>query len=745
MRRGKLGIAFVSAVAILLAFGVGTGLAGGQPTDGASGTTTTDTASALVQLKGAPLATDEKTRPAKGKKIDFSSNTVKSYRAQLSALRNDFKQWLRQNAPNAKVTSEFDVALNAVAVELNGTSLDTIRSAPQVESVEYQYLYRPLAHEDPDLGLIDAWEAWQLAPAGALRAGEGVKIAIIDTGIDVRHPCFSDAGYPESNAPDNLVNGGTNDKVVYAETFYNKLKKSGFGTADEDGHGTHVAGTAACNAHTPAWIDDPSNGPVDIPYDPSGVAPGAMLGNFNVFPGTLESSRSEDILNALQRAYELGFDVVNMSLGGGSNGVRDLLSQAVDRFDRAGMVSAIAAGNSGPGDGTVESPGFAERAIAAGASTVGHFVGAPVTTADGGRYGAASGDFATVAADLTAPLEVVTQGTTNSVTGLSTACSGLTPGSLAGTIALISRGTCTFSTKIRNAQLAGALAVLVVNNVAGDPTAMASDGTPSQPTVPAYMVGLQDGLSLKAKDGVLTTIQAGLEYFRTANDNIMAGFSSRGPTDVQFRVKPDVVAPGVNVLSSQPAWACTQTSPSCWAFFSGTSMATPHVAGSAAVVIDQHGDWSSSDVRSAIVNTAVRGVLKDSATGKIIVDNPNVVGAGLENLYNAVQAKVSLDPVSVSFGGVPSGSGQSRSGEIIVKNLTGATATFTFSIEDPFAGGASYTVSPTSVTLAAGATTTIRVTVDVPRGFGQRDDWAWLKVSTGGAEVAHAALYTRTK
>jgi subtilisin family serine protease len=255
---------------------------------------------------------------------------VKSHRAQLAALRNDFKQWLRQNAPRARVTSEFDVALNAVAVQLNGTSLATIRSAPQVLYAEYQGLYRPTAHDDPDLGLIDAFQAWQLAPAGPERAGEGVKIAIIDSGIDVRHPCFSDAGYPEGNAADNIVNGGTNDKVIYAEAFYNKLAKSGFGTADLNGHGTHVAGTAACNAHTPAWIDDPSSGPVDIPYDPSGVAPGAMLGNFNIFPGTLASARSEDILNALQRAYELGFDVANMSLGGGSNGVRDLLSQAVD-------------------------------------------------------------------------------------------------------------------------------------------------------------------------------------------------------------------------------------------------------------------------------------------------------------------------------------------------------------------------------------------------------------------------------
>jgi minor extracellular serine protease Vpr len=704
-----------------------------------------DQSSALVELQGAPLATFERTRPAPGKKVDFSSNDVKNYRAQLAAARNDFKQWLRQNAPQARVTSEYDVALNAVAVTLNGASLDVIRAAPQVLSAEYQGLYRPLAHDDPDLQLIDAWEAWQLAPAGPERAGEGVKIAIIDTGIDVRHPCFNDAGYPESNAPDNVVNGGTNDKVIYAEAFYNKLRKSGFGTADEDGHGTHVAGTAACNAHTPAWIDDPSNGPVDIPYDPSGVAPGAMLGNFNVFPGTLESARSEDILNALQRAYELGFDVVNMSLGGGSNGVRDLLSQAVDRYDRAGLVSAVAAGNSGPGDETVESPGFAGRAIGVGASSVGHFVGSPVT-AGGSTYGAASGEFATVTQDLTAPLDVVTEGEINTVTGIGTACTALAPGSLAGEIALISRGTCSFSTKILNAQAAGAVAVIVVNNVAGDPTAMALDDTlTDQPTIPAYMVGLEDGLVLKTQDGVPTTIGANLSYFRTANDNIMAAFSSEGPTDVEFRVKPDVVAPGVNVLSSQPAWACVQTSPSCWAFFQGTSMATPHVSGSAAVVIDVHPDWTAADVRSAIVNTAERGVLKDALTGKTIVDNPNIVGAGLENLNNAVHAQVSLDPVSLSFGGIPSGSGQGRSNEIIVKNISDATATFEFSIEDPFADGLSYTVSPASVTLAPGASTTITVSVDSPRGHAELDDWAWLIVSMGGSEVAHAALYTRTR
>lgn len=130
------------------------------------------------------------------------------------------------------------------------------------------------------------------------------------------------------------------------------------------------------------------------------------------------------------------------------------------------------------------------------------------------------------------------------------------------------------------------MATLVQNNVAGDPTAMGSNGTPNQPTIPAYMLSIGDGQSLQAAgNGAATTIDAVLSYFLTTNANIMAGFSSQGPTDVDWRVKPDVVAPGVNVLSSIPATLCT--APPCFAFLSGTSMAAPHLAGSAAVVRGQ--------------------------------------------------------------------------------------------------------------------------------------------------------------
>src|SRR5574341_447234 len=140
----------------LPAFAGGGGGGGGNATDATISGPRVDTSTALVQLKGDPLATYVKTKPPQGKKVDFDSSTVKSYRAQLSALRNDFKAWLRANAPKAKVTGEFDIALNAVAVQLNGVSLSTLAGAPMVQRAEYEGLYYPTV-DDPDLDLFTRW------------------------------------------------------------------------------------------------------------------------------------------------------------------------------------------------------------------------------------------------------------------------------------------------------------------------------------------------------------------------------------------------------------------------------------------------------------------------------------------------------------------------------------------------------------------------------------------------------------
>src|SRR5262245_61880805 len=106
-----------------------------------------DTSSAIVQLKGDPFSISSATKPAAGKKIDFNSNAVRSHRAQLSAGRNDFRRWLRVNAPRAKVTSDYDISLNAAAVKLNGTPLETIAGAPMVQQVQYNALYHPTPSE----------------------------------------------------------------------------------------------------------------------------------------------------------------------------------------------------------------------------------------------------------------------------------------------------------------------------------------------------------------------------------------------------------------------------------------------------------------------------------------------------------------------------------------------------------------------------------------------------------------------
>jgi minor extracellular serine protease Vpr len=689
-----------------------------------------DPAFALIQLQGEPLASDPKTKPAKGKKIDFNNGGVKAYRAQLSALRNDFKAWLRVNVPQASVTGEFDIALNAVGVRLGGASLGQVAAAPMVRSAQLQGLYYPNA-ADPDLAIIRAGAAWDLA-GGAANAGTSIKVAIVDSGIDTGHPCFSDAGYPAVNQVGNSK--FTNNKVIAARVFNNKTPSMRYTPEAIDSHGTHVAGTVACNFETPTVVDG-----VTLPYKMSGVAPRALLGNYNVFPGSDGDARSEDILNALEAAYADGMDIANMSLGGGARGIQDLLTIAVDNLDRANMVVTISNGNEGPGYRTVGSPGSAARGLTAGASSVGHALVHQLTVGVH-TIPAVKGDFG--AGQVTAPLRVVLDAA-SPFNGLSQACVPFTAGSLLSTIAVITRGTCDFSVKLRNVQAAGGVGAIVVNREPGV-FVMGQDGLPNQPTIPAFMVDPVAWLApLKASDGAATTLPllGTYEFSASAND-VIADFTSWGPTDVDFRVKPDVMAPGVNVVSSIPRSYCGGAP--CFAFFNGTSMAAPHLAGSAAIVRQQNPGWSAAEVRSAIVNTADRGVVK-SLDGASIINDANKVGTGRENLLKAVGAQVALDPVSLSFGAVPSGSGQSLQGGMTLTNVSGSAKTYALQVVEASGNGAVFSVPAGSITLAAGESRTVTVSLAAAKGATAGPRQAVLQVSAGGQVVANAMLYAQVK
>src|SRR5438552_3245245 len=652
----------------VIAFGVGGSPRPNPNADAFTRGPDVDNTSAIVQLIGDPISTNPSTKPPHGRKIDFNGQAVRSYRAQLNARRNELKRWLRANAPRARVTGEYDVSLNAVAVQLNGTPLATIAAAPMVQSAEYNALYHSNLSES--YKIINASAAW-IAADGRATAGAGIKIGDIDTGIDHLHPFFDPTGFtypdgfPKCDAADSASHHEDQDcnyvsqKVIVAKVFYNKAQQQGLDAQAIQDHGTHTAGIAAGVTGKTAVVNGVS---ID---DMSGIAPGAWLGNYNVFPDDVLDARSEDILNAVDAAIEDGMDVLNLSLGGSFHGNNDLLANGLDNAVDAGLVVAVAAGNSGPGAGTLESPGRARKVITVAASTNQHFVGQLFTYPEGGgtTIGAAVGEFP--------PLPTASYDLFDTH---STACSSVDAGA-AGKLAIVDRGGCTFSTKVRNAIAAGAVGVLVINNVAGDPTAMAKDGGGGD-DLPAVMIGLNEGAALRASGATTASAVATFQEFITANKDILAGFSSQGPTTVNFDVKPDLTSVGVNVLSSITCVGKPATCPgdgTGWAFFSGTSMSTPHIAGSAAVRLDIHQDWSPAQIKSELVNRADL-VVKDAKTGLHDV-GPTAQGAGRENLSIAANGTTWLSPVSAGFGRVPTGSPTSV--VVTVFNPTGNPQNFT--------------------------------------------------------------------
>jgi hypothetical protein len=369
-----------------------------------------------------------------------------------------------------------------------------------VQQVEYNTLYYPDLSQS--YKVINASGAWTNA-GGRSNAGHGIKIGDIDTGIDNNHPFFDPtgfsypAGFPKCDAADSTTNTPDKNckyvtqKVIVAKVFFNKAKVQGLDAKAVQDHGTHTAGIAAGVTGKTAHVQG-------VPIsDLSGIAPGAFLGNYNVFPGNVLNARSEDILSAVEAAIADGMDVLNLSLGGtpgsshknpknttlGHASGIDVLSIGLDNATEAGVVVAVAAGNSGPGAETVESPGRAPKVITAGASTNQHFIGEPFTYPSGGgttTIGAAVGDFP--------PLST---GSYNLFDTGSTSCTSIDPGA-SGKLAIVNRGGCTFSTKVRNAIAVSAKGVVVINNVAGDPTAMAKDGGGGD-NLPAVMIGLKEG------------------------------------------------------------------------------------------------------------------------------------------------------------------------------------------------------------------------------------------------------------
>ena len=669
--------------------------------------------SAIILLSAQPLSSYTgnvpgyaATMPVPGGKLDLTSPAAVAYSSFLASQRNFAKMYLAKFAPEVTVTYEYSTVLNGLAVNLNGADIRELNHLPGVVTADYTFSVHTDMNRSPTL--IGAPTLWA-ADGGQANAGAGIKIGIIDTGIDFTHPFLTDnslvvpAGYPKCDALDSAVHQANvsckyvSNKVIVAKMFCTQTVCAVFDAQAKQDHGSHVSGIAAGVANTCAPF---------VGCTLSGIAPKAFLGAYNVFPGNVTEASSADIAMAVDAAVADGMDVLNLSLGGTPT-AHDPLVTAVDNAVDAGVVVAIAAGNAGPSPGTIESPGIAEKVITVGASTNPHFVGIPVTVSSIGTFGAALGQFNNFGMVTSA------YATTSPANGCSAISTNLT-----GEIALIARGTCTFSTKIRNAQTAGATGVLVYNNVLGDPTAMAKDGTPNQPTIPAVMVSRTNGLAMASASSKTVSIDgtAQMEFFTDGpSADIIAGFSSRGPAFIGNtllkEIKPDVVAPGVNVYSSILMSSCS--SPPCFAFFQGTSMATPHVAGAAALLKQLHPTWSPAQIKSALVQSAARPV-KSSSTGNPL-PNPMDRGSGRINLAAAsmVTATITVGvDTSLDYGQL---SAQGDSAQLLVKaqSVSGSSVTYSVSVVPGFSSTnqPSLTLATRTVTLAAGGSGSFEVTV----------------------------------
>ncbi len=671
---------------------------------------------ALVIFTQPPLADWPNAARQKNGKLDFTAGANGQYQASLSQTRNAFKQWLKSTGSTAQVIREYDTVLNGVAVRLNDATFDSLKAAPGVSLVEPSLTYRPSMNRSA--AIINAPAAWT-AVGGVDHAGEGVMVGVIDTGIDQNHPFIDD---PSLKPPAGFPKGDprfTNHKVIVARVYY--TGKPGLYTPEAlQDHGTHVSGTIAGKNGTSA----PAAGDAPAVSGLTGVAPKAFLGNYNVFPGSIVSATSHDIAQAIEDAVKDGMDVINMSLGGGINGLQDELTVATNRATRAGVVVAVAAGNTGPGVNTVESPGQAAGAITAAASTNNHYFGVSVTVS-GNTYGAAIGAFNPFNPARTAAL--ANWSNTADVAGATRACAAVGGAPYAGNIVVLDRGVCTFSTKVRNAQAAGAVGVLVVNNAAGDPGAMGSDGTPSQPTIPAVMMGLSDRTAIRGAAGSSATVDgSSVIEVLTANQNFLASFSSRGPANL-LDIKPDVAGPGVNIYSSIPGGG--------FAMFQGTSMATPHVAGSAALIRQLHPDWTPAQVKSALVNSATRYANLRST-------NPMNIGSGVLNLAGASSVSATLEPATLSFRKIEPSSGQSKTITVTLTNVSASTRTWTATAAITGAStvsppvGYSASVSPASATLAPGDSASFDVTVGTTPDSPDGQYWGRLTVTDGSSVLA---------
>jgi hypothetical protein len=729
----------------------------------------------IVQLQSPPLAEWSKTTGvarSTGDRLDAKSPAAQAYLAQLEIEQADFIDAMDRAIPEAAVATyidaqgrhideSFKVVFNGMAIDPGAASTAEARgilaALPGVRAVFFDN-----AH-DPDLyasvPLINAPAAWDNPAIGGMaNAGDGIRFASMDGGIHHDSPMFDGTGYtfPAGYPPEGSDPLNDNGKIITSRAYFRPWDPPAAGDENtwpgEAGtsHGVHTGSTAAGIEVDASYVGV-------LTYTISGVAPAAYVMSYRVFYESVTSDGSfydAEGVAALEDIVLDGAQVLNNSWGGGPSHVAggyDPIDLALINAANAGVFVSMAAGNSGPSFWTTDYPSPDYIGVAA-STTDGtimdgavHVTGPQPVPPDLLNMPFTTANFGGILEPGDSFTYTFTAAAVISPTNFE-GCNPWPADTFVGKAALISRGECFFADKIYYAQEAGAEFVVIYNHAEGGdtPIPMGCGGdfcAPGVITIAGVMIGHTNGLNAvdwydqHPADAELNVFN---EPFQSGNtpDRIVA-FSSRGPGQ-GFVLKPDIAAPGVNIMAQgYDPLATGEARHLGYGQASGTSMAAPHVAGAAILLRQIHPDWSNAEIKSALMSTSK---YIDIYNYNETPAQPLDMGAGRLDLTNAADPGVLLDPPSLSYGLVPTGTVES-----MVVNVTSvATTTQNYTVSLLYTGDGfpgvpdipGFSVDPTNFTLAAGESVTVEVTFDSAAGMGYGNNQGYI-VMTGDDYDAH--------
>ncbi|MFF5290062.1 S8 family serine peptidase [Paractinoplanes globisporus] len=621
------------------------------------------------------------------------------------------------------VLGTYQHAYNGIKVRVNAGQLDALAAAPGVVSVHALQTVKP--DNTKGVPMIGAPTVWNTPDK---YRGEGIKVAVIDTGIDYTHADFGGPGTTAAYETAHAAETAPADKSLFGpkapkvkggidlvgdsynsdpnSADYQPVPHPDSNPLDCNGHGSHVGGTIAgygvlANGKTytgsygkttvsgNSWLVGP------------GVAPKADLYAVRVFG--CEGS-TDMTVDAIEWAVANDMDVINMSLGSPFGTADAPESVAADNAAKDGVIVVASAGNSGAAPYIVGSPSTATSTISVAANDpTPSFPGAHLSIG----VDAVNANGATFADGTSLPLKVVGNGAGGISLGCSTA--DFTAAGVQGAIAVVARGTCARVAKAIYGQAAGAAAVIQVNSDGTYPpfegaiTSNPDTGEPANVTIPFLGVPNTSAAALVAANGqTITLTNAPLtnpSYTATAS------FSSGGARVGDSWLKPDVTAPGVSISSvgvGSGTGAVVE---------SGTSMAAPHTAGEAALVKQAHRDWRKvSYWKAAIVNTANPGGVAGYST--------RLDGSGLIQAPGAVDTQVIAlgdgGTATLNYGFAELDRDYTKTKVIKVKNFARTSQTFSISVGQTAGSPHKAKLSRTRVTVPGRGEAQVAVTLSVP-------------------------------